>query len=80
MFHKKLTSKRGITIPKELAVEAGLESGTPVDIELIDGKVVIGKHVPKCRFCGDKFSAVINFKGVEVCQSCAAELGKAVAK
>lgn len=80
MFHKKITSKRGITIPKELAVEVGMESGTPVDIDVVDGKVVIGKHVPKCRFCGDKFSPMTNFKGVEICQSCAAEIGEAVTK
>lgn len=78
MFHKKLTSKRGITIPKELAVEAGMDSGTPVDIDVVDGKVIISKHVAQCRFCGDKLSAV-NFKGIEICPNCATELGKAVA-
>ena len=78
MFHKKLTSKRSITIPKELALEASMDGGTPVDIEVVGGKVVVCKHVPQCRFCGDKLSAV-GYKGIEICPNCAAELGKAVA-
>ncbi|MCM1334944.1 MAG: AbrB/MazE/SpoVT family DNA-binding domain-containing protein [Bacteroides sp.] len=79
MFHKKITSKRGITIPKALAFETGIDRDTPVDVYDDGGKIVIQKHVPACRFCGDKLRAV-GFKGIEICPDCAAELGKAVAK
>lgn len=77
MYHKKTTSKRGITIPKELAFTTGIDTNTPVDIDSENGKIVICKHVPECRFCGDKMNAK-PFRGIEVCPKCAEELRKAV--
>lgn len=79
MFHKKVTSKRGITIPKALAFETGIDANTPVDIDNDGGRIVITKHVPECRFCGDKLHAK-KYKGIEICPKCAAALGKAVAE
>lgn len=79
MFHKKVTSKRGITVPKILAFETGIDANTPVDIYSDNGRIVIEKHVPQCRFCGDKLNAR-KYKGIEICPSCAAALEKAVAE
>ena len=77
MYYKKVSSNRGITIPKALAFETGIDSKTPVDVYSEDGKIIIKKHVPECRFCGDKLRAKV-YKGIEVCPFCAAELSKEV--
>ena len=80
MFFKKVTSKRGVTIPKTLAFETGIDANTPVDIfSDSSGSIVIKKHVPQCRFCGDKLRARL-YKGIEICPACAAALGKAVSE
>ena len=76
--HKKLTPNRNITIPKDICAFVGLEGSTPIDVEGCDnGDVVIRKHAPTCRFCGDKLSAV-TCMGVDVCPVCAAKLAKEV--
>ena len=77
MYHKKVSSQRGIAIPKALAFETGIDANTPVDIYSDNGRIVIEKHVPQCRFCGDKLRAK-KYKGIEICPDCATELGKAV--
>lgn len=79
MFHKKTTSKRGITIPKELAFETGIGGGVPIDIYSENGRIVIEKHVPECRFCGNKQNAR-KYKGIEICPKCAADMGRTVSE
>ncbi len=76
--HKKLTSKRSVSLTKDICVFAGLEGGDPVDIIAEDnGSVTIKKHTPKCRFCGDNINAV-SVMGIDVCPSCAERLAKEV--
>lgn len=78
ILNKKMTAKRGVTIPKKLAAELGYFGGETVDIsETTDGGIVIHKHTPTCRFCGDKEHAK-NYKGIDCCPTCAAELLKGV--
>lgn len=78
--HKKLTSRRGVSLTKDICAFAGLESGDPVDIIAEDnGAVTIKKHSPKCRFCGDNRNAV-SVMGIEVCPSCADRLAKEVSE
>lgn len=76
---KRLTSKRGITLPKDFCEYVGLQPGEAVDLMVDDqtGDVHIRKHVPVCRFCGDRLAAK-TFKGVDVCPGCADELRKEV--
>lgn len=76
---KRLTSKRGITLPKDLCEYVGMQPGEAVDL-IVDnqtGEIRIRKHVPVCRFCGDRLAAKV-FKGIDVCPACADELRKAV--
>ena len=77
MFHKKVTSRRSVTLPKALAFETGIEANTPVDIYNDGDKIVIAKHVPTCRFCGDKRHAK-KYKGIEICPDCAKALNEEV--
>lgn len=76
--NKKLTSKRGISLNKDICAFAGLQGGDPVDVTAQDdGTVLIRKHTPKCRFCGDNTNAV-SVMGIDVCPSCARRLAKEV--
>lgn len=72
---KKLTSKSGITIPKQLRAETGFRPGMAVDIETDADGVHIRPHVPTCRFCGS-VEDVQRVYGIDVCGKCAAALLK----
>ena len=78
---KRLTSKRGITLPKELFEYVVMQPGEAVDL-IVDnqtGEINIRKHVPVCRFCGNRTDAV-NYRGVDICAECAEAMSKAVIK
>lgn len=75
--HKKLTSKNGITLPKDLREEVGLDAGMAVDIESRNGEIVIRKHAPICRFCNE-IQGVRTVMGIEICPECAGKLTKAM--
>lgn len=75
---KKLTAKRNVTLPKDVCAYSGLSGGEPIDVEACDdGSVVIRKHTPICRFCGDRANAK-SVMGVDVCPECASRLAKEV--
>jgi transcriptional pleiotropic regulator of transition state genes len=78
---KRLTSKRGITLPKDFCEYVGLQPGEAVDLMVDDqtGDVHIRKHVPVCRFCGNRTEAV-KYNGIDICPECAAVMAKAVTK
>lgn len=77
---KRLTSKRSITLPKDLCEYAGYTGGEAVDISVQDdGSIVIRKHTPVCRFCGDRSSAQ-TYYGIDICPSCADKLWNEVIK
>lgn len=77
--HKKLTSKRGISLNKDICAFVGLQPGDPVDVTAQDdGTVLIRKHSPRCRFCGDNVKAV-SIMGIDICPNCAALIAKDMA-
>jgi transcriptional pleiotropic regulator of transition state genes len=76
---KKLTSKNGITIPKQIRTEIGFTPGMAVDVESSGNGVKINPHVPVCRFCGSS-EAVMNICGINICEKCAAALQKELNK
>lgn len=74
MRSKRLTSKCGITIPKDIRAQVGWWPGMGVDIEEGgDHSVIIRPHVPVCRFCG-AVDHVIEVSGISVCRDCATVL------
>lgn len=76
--NKKLTSKRGVSLNKDICAYAGLNAGDSVDVIAEDGgSVIIRKHSPKCRFCGDNVNAK-SVMGIDICPSCAKQLAKEV--
>ncbi len=75
---KRLTSKSGITIPKQLRAEIGMLPGTAVDMETTPrGEIIVKKRVPTCRFCG-AVEDVITVSDMEMCRACAETLVKEI--
>ncbi len=72
--HKKLTANRSVSLNKDICAFLGLQGGDPLDVTAQDdGTVLICKHSPKCRFCGDNINAV-SVMGIDICPSCAERL------
>lgn len=68
--HKKLTSKAGITLPKDMRHDAGMAPGMAVDMITTDEGILIRKHVPTCNICGST-EKIIAYAGFEICAECA---------
>lgn len=66
---KKLTSKSGLTIPKDLRAATGFFPGMAVDMETVKGGIIVKPHVPVCRFCGS-LDKVATIKGMDICVAC----------
>ena len=64
--HKKLTSKAGLTIPKDIRLAAGFAGGMAVDIEKTADR-------PTCCYCGS-VDNVRSIKGRDTCRNCAEEI------
>jgi transcriptional pleiotropic regulator of transition state genes len=71
--HKRLTSKAGLTIPKDIRLAAGFTGGMAVDIEEAADGIVIRKHQPTCCYCGS-IDNVRSIKGRDTCHKCAEEI------
>lgn len=78
MTSKRLTSKSGITIPKDIRLLLGWQPGMSVDMDTtVDGGLILRPHVDRCRFCGS-IENVRKYKDVCVCAACSAEMKEAV--
>lgn len=78
MTSKRLTSKSGVTIPKDIRLHLGWQPGMSVDMETTDdGGLILRPHVDRCRFCGT-VENVRKYKDVCVCAACSAEMKEAV--
>lgn len=74
---KRLTSKSGITIPKQVRAETGFTPGMAVDLEVTAKGVLVTPHCPTCRFCGS-IEKVVSIQKIDLCHSCAAALKREV--
>lgn len=74
---KRLSKSRGITIPKDMAVELDFGAGTALDLTAESGKLIVTRHVDTCRFCGEA-ERVKRFGDIFVCSDCAVKLHKEV--
>lgn len=77
--YKKLTSKAGLTIPKDIRLAAGFTGGMSVDIEETADGIMIRKHRPTCCYCGS-IDNVRSIKGRDTCRKCATEIIEEVTK
>lgn len=75
---KRLTSKSGVTIPKDMRISLGWEPGMSVDLDTTeDGTLLIRPHINLCRFCGS-IENVHKYKDVCVCASCSNEMKEVI--
>lgn len=72
---KKLTSKSGITIPKDMRADTGFFPGMAIDLETVRDGILIRKHVPVCRFCG-RPDGVKRVAQMDICPACRTALRK----
>ncbi len=73
----KVISKSGsLTIPAEIRREYNsFLGGEAVDITIVDGKLIIAPHTPRCIFCGSVEEVTTN-AGKNVCKACIRKMAK----
>ena len=76
---KKLTKNRSLTIPKDIAAEAGILGGTAVDLVGTEDGIYIAKHIPTCVYCGSP-EKVKRLRDKEICAECAGGIRKEIEK
>ena len=72
---KRLTTKSGITIPKDSRASTGFFPGMAIDMETVKEGILIRPHVPVCRFCGSPEN-IRKISGMETCSKCRDTLRK----
>ena len=70
---RKVDELGRVVLPVEMRRAAGIAAGDAVDISLSDGSIVMRKVEAGCTFC-DGADTLREFRGRQVCSSCAAEL------
>lgn len=70
MQQKRIGKNGGFTIPKSLRVALDMPAGSAVDVEQVDGGVLLRPHVELCRICGTAEQVVI-LGGKGICRACA---------
>lgn len=71
--YKKLTKGRGVTLPRQICEELDIFAGSPIALEVADGKLVISASPRGCVFCGET-AGVKRIGARGVCASCLAKL------
>lgn len=76
---KRLSKVRSITVPKDMAAQLDFKAGDSVDITAAEGKLIVTRHVPTCRFCGGA-EEIVQFADICICPLCAEKLRQEVEK
>ncbi len=72
---RKVDELGRVVIPIELRRTLGIEEKDGMEIFVDNDRIILRKYEPACVFCGGA-DGVANFKGKNVCQECAAALGR----
>lgn len=64
-----------IVLPIELRRTLNIDIQDPMEIFVEGDLIILKKYEPACIFCGEA-KDVENFRGKNVCKSCAKELGR----
>lgn len=67
--YKKISKSGGLTIPADFRRDFNYVPGDAVDINMVDGKLIIAPHTPRCIFCGGVHK-LGKYKGKDVCMEC----------
>lgn len=68
---KRLSRNGSITIPKDMRLKLGWNTGMSLDISATpDGMLIVRKHHDTCRFCGTPLN-LLRYKDLCICRNCA---------
>ncbi|WP_404988136.1 AbrB/MazE/SpoVT family DNA-binding domain-containing protein [Clostridium culturomicium] len=71
---RKIDDLGRVVLPIELRRTLNIDIKDPVQIFVEGDLIILKKYEPACVFCGEA-NDVENFRGKNVCKSCAKELG-----
>lgn len=71
---RKIDELGRVVLPIELRRTLNIDIKDPVEIFVEGDLIILKKYEPACIFCGEATN-VENFRGKNVCKSCAEELG-----
>lgn len=67
---RKLDNLGRVVVPIEMRRVLGMEPGDPIEIQLVDGQIVVSKHKEYiCECCGADEN-LISVYGVSLCAKC----------
>ena len=72
---RKIDDLGRVVLPIELRRTLNIDIKDPVQIFVEGDLIILKKYEPACVFCGEA-NDVENFRGKNVCKSCAMELGR----
>lgn len=72
---RKIDDLGRVVLPIELRRTLNIDIKDPVQIFVEGDLIILKKYEPACVFCGEAAN-VENFRGKNVCKSCAEELGR----
>ncbi len=62
-----------VVIPKELCREYDIDEGTPIEIFVDEGKIILTKYSRGCIFCGE-IKSLTYFQDKPICHKCRADI------
>ena len=71
---RKVDELGRVVLPIELRRTLNIDIKDPLEIFVEGDLIILKKYEPACIFCGEATN-VENFRGKNVCKSCAKELG-----
>lgn len=72
---RKVDELGRVVLPIELRRTLNIDIKDPLEIFVEGDLIILKKYEPACIFCGEATN-VENFRGKNVCKSCANELGE----
>ena len=72
---RKIDDLGRVVLPIELRRTLDIEIKDALEIYVDRDQIILKKYEPACVFCGEAAN-VENFRGKNVCKSCAEELGR----
>lgn len=70
---RKVDELGRVVIPIELRRTLGIAVKDPLEIYVDTDRIILKKYLPACIFCGNA-EDLINFKGKNICKTCAAHI------
>ncbi len=74
-YVRKLDSLGRIVLPKSLRKELNINEGDEIEMYVNqEGNVILDKYVPRCIFCDESKTEVVEFRGKVVCNECIVDM------